>query len=175
MSLRHILNDEPSEPLQPPTQAVVSPATITNADSAPINQSAPASTSAPAPSRRRKSRNQETPAPPPPYPVNPPTQPFTYQPVPYPGAGGWNPHTGQWVQGDIFALGPGGNYYPDPADPRRDIFRNGMANGDGTPPIPKEPIVIEQPVRKRRRTNIHLDDVVEYLPNPQRVCATGLP
>ena len=75
----------------------------------------------------------------------------------------------------MFPLAPGGNYYtsqPTHEEPPRDVFRNGMANGDSIPPVPKEPLVVEQPVaRKRKRQNIHLDDVVEYLPNPQRVCA----
>ncbi|KAF8559204.1 hypothetical protein OG21DRAFT_707459 [Imleria badia] len=43
---------------------------------------------------------------------SPPPRRYSYQPVSYQGAGGWDPYSGNYVQGDIFPLGPGGNYYP---------------------------------------------------------------
>lgn len=48
---------------------------------------------------------------------------FWNQPVNYQGAGGWDPHSGEWVSGDIFPFGPGGNYYPDRAREEREESR----------------------------------------------------
>lgn len=50
----------------------------------------------------------------------PPPRGFAYQPVAYQGAGGWDPYTGEWVQGDIFPLGPGGQYYAENEDQASD-------------------------------------------------------
>lgn len=91
----------------------------------------------------------------------PPPRGYTYQAVAYQGAGGWDPYTGEWVQGDIFPLGPGGNYYPErdgqrflsPQDPRESSSAAYYKEGDGDTP------------RKRRKG---IDDDGDYHPPGQR-------
>lgn len=92
----------------------------------------------------------------------PPPRGYTYQPVSYQGAGGWDPYSGNYVQGDIFPLGPGGNYYP-----HREV---GASPG---PPEPLEGSVgayykeseNDQASKKRRKT---VDDDPDYQPPGSR-------
>ncbi|KAL4069564.1 hypothetical protein J3A83DRAFT_4096226 [Scleroderma citrinum] len=107
MSLKRILNDEPP-PSLPTRHANAGPSRATAADHSfsdvsPIPHSAPIS-----PVHTRASHHSQSPLPEQP----PPPRGYAYQPVTYQGAGGWDPYSGNYVQGDIFPLGPGGNYYP---------------------------------------------------------------
>ena len=76
----------------------------------------------------------------------PPPRGYAYRPVAYQGAGGWDPYSGDWVQGDIFPLGLGGNNHyaqhefqrrhpvhrEDPELPPRDYHEDG--EGEDTVP-----------------------------------------
>lgn len=112
MSLSRILNDEPTghQPTSVPT-AIDPP------------QMASPTPSSPAPSGSQQSLG----APSDRGPVEQPPQPrgMSYQPSTYEGAGGFNPYTGDWVQGDIFPLGRGGNYYTDRAREHEEAEPNG--------------------------------------------------
>ncbi|KAH7931126.1 hypothetical protein BV22DRAFT_1137807 [Leucogyrophana mollusca] len=104
MSLSRILNDEPPPQRLTSTGASRGPGTdALSTDMSPRSNAAAMSPPRPQPSHRSPSPGGEQP---------PPPRGYTYQPVAYQGAGGWDPYTGDWVQGDIFPLGPGGNYYP---------------------------------------------------------------
>lgn len=120
MSLKRILNDEP-----PPTL----PARHTNAgpsraaapdhsfpDMSPVPNSASIS-----PVHTWAKPHSQSPLPE----QLPPPRGYAYQPANYQGAGGWDPYSGNYVQGDIFPLGPGGNYYP-------------QRERDGIPPGPSD-------------------------------------
>ncbi|KIK96361.1 hypothetical protein PAXRUDRAFT_312720 [Paxillus rubicundulus Ve08.2h10] len=104
MSLRRILNDEPPPPRSAnPRPSCGSGIDTSLADASPI--SIPATMS---PARLRTHHRSQSPLGEQP----PPPRGYTYQAVSYQGAGGWDPYSGNYVQGDIFPLGPGGNYYP---------------------------------------------------------------
>ncbi len=169
MSLRHILNEDPSPPLPLPAPTAASPATIINGDSASARQTSPqiqsATSSQP---RRRTPRTRSRSSPPPQESDQLPSRPFTYQPVAYQGAGGWDPYSGEWVQGDIFPLGPGGNYYPEHEDHTSMSPPNG--NGEAEPQVGGESFV-ETNGRKKRRTIAPAGDDQDYRPpGTKRVC-----
>ena len=94
---------------------------------------------------------------------SPPPRRYSYQPVSYQGAGGWDPYSGNYVQGDIFPLGPGGNYYP-----QRDL-----APPSSVPPEPLDTSLgayykegeNDHASKKRRKT---ADDDPDYHPPASR-------
>jgi hypothetical protein len=89
----------------------------------------------------------------------------------YPGTGSWDSNTGDWIQGGVLPIAPTtAAYYPENGDSRRDIFRNGMPNGDGSVSVQKEPVP-EANGRKKRRNIVQLEDAQEYQPGMRRVCA----
>jgi chromatin-remodeling ATPase INO80 len=138
MSLSRILNDEPSpalshplSPSAPASMSVIDPALMS-----PTSQSGPRSS----PHLRHG------------HPGEPPPPPRGYPGVAYQGSGGWDPYSGEWVQGDIFPLGRGnGDYYSrserpetlSPHDPRSAYYREGE---------------IDSSSRKRRREPDEEDD-----------------
>lgn len=73
------------------------------------------------------------------------------------GAGGWDPYTGEWVQGDIFPLGPGGNYYN--ADRQDVLVPSHPGNGQDDPSS-----VLETNGRKKRRMVNAGEDDQDYQP-----------
>src|ERR1700691_151725 len=134
MSLSRILNDDPSPALSHlsgPGGPVIDPALLS-----PTSQSGPRS-----PPRLHQGHHGE------------PTPPLRgYQATAYQGTGGWDPYSGEWVQGDIFPLGRGnGDYYSRPGQPetlppqdsRGVYYRDGEADGSS---------------RKRRREPDEDDD-----------------
>ncbi|CCM00896.1 uncharacterized protein FIBRA_02942 [Fibroporia radiculosa] len=153
MSLKHILNDDPVPPHIPaPTPSVPSPS-----EPVPARQSPLMPVVSPPPqlhyAHARALHDHE----PPPVPRG-----LAYQPATYHGAGGWDPYTGEWVQGDIFPLGPGGNYYPDREEqtPLSPTLSN---NGSATSRF-KEGFV-EGHGRKKRKI---ADDDDDYQPPGQK-------
>lgn len=119
MSLSRILNDEPSP--------AVSSRSVPNGSMPVID---PALISPTSPTGLRSPRSHH--GPPDGEPQPPPPRGYEYQPVAYQGTGGWDPYSGEWVQGDIFPLGRGnGDYYPHPErteamspnDPRNGYYR----------------------------------------------------
>jgi len=117
MSLSRILNDDPSPPLlhltapsAPGAMSVIDPALIS-----PTSQSG---------LRSSPSQHHSHPE----YQGEPTAPPRSYQSVAYQGTGGWDPYSGEWVQGDIFPLGRGnGDYYSrpensSPHDPRSGAY-----------------------------------------------------
>jgi chromatin-remodeling ATPase INO80 len=104
MSLSRILNDDPTPMSAPPLPASLIPLDPALMDTSPRMNSSVSSPPHRSHHHGQPDRHGE--------PV-PPPRGYTYQPLAYQGAGGWDPYTGEWVQGDIFPLGPGGNYYPD--------------------------------------------------------------
>jgi DNA helicase INO80 len=58
---------------------------------------------------------------------------YNRQPAAFQGTGGWDSYTGEWVQGDIFPIGPGGDYYPDRSGRRQ--FSTLMDSGDPQPAV----------------------------------------
>lgn len=155
MSLKRILNDEPpphslahlhSAPAGPSRVAAVD---HTFTDVTPTPSSAVISPHT-HPNHHGQSPHPEQP---------PPHRGYAYQPVSYQGAGGWDPYSGNYVQGDIFPLGPGGNYYPHrereepppgPAHTRPDSAGAYYRDGE------------EDLASKRRRKA--MDDDSDYLP-----------
>ncbi|KAH7909116.1 hypothetical protein BJ138DRAFT_1011469 [Hygrophoropsis aurantiaca] len=103
MSLSRILNDEPP-PSRPTNPGISHSAGV---DSSSVDMSPRSITTVVSPSRSQLLRRTPSPGGEQP----PPPRGYTYQPVSYQGVGGWDPYTGDWVQGDIFPLGRGGNYY----------------------------------------------------------------
>ena len=102
MSLSRILNDAPPPPRAAPSgppRAIDTPLP----DMSPVSNPVPVSPVHPRQHRQSQSPLGDHP---------PPPRGYSYQPVSYQGAGGWDPYSGNYVQGDIFPLGPGGNYYP---------------------------------------------------------------
>ncbi|KAH9946815.1 P-loop containing nucleoside triphosphate hydrolase protein [Amylocystis lapponica] len=113
MSLKHILNDDPHPPphITAPSAHAHEPAS--SADAVPARPSSPSLTTLsphPVPPHYTDGRSPSE------LDQGPPPRGFAYQPAAYHGAGGWDPYTGQWVQGDIFPLGPGGQYYAEHED-----------------------------------------------------------
>ena len=103
MSLSRILNDEPS-PAVSNSSPAPGPAPIPAIDQVLLSPGAPRS---PIRSHHGRLDTRLDPLPPPP-------RGYEYQPAAYQGTGGWDPYTGNWVQGEIFPLGRGGgNYYPN--------------------------------------------------------------
>lgn len=130
MSLSRILNDEPSPAL--PTAPVLDPALLSP------TQPGPRSPPRPHPGH-------------PEYQGDHPLPPRGYQPVAYQGTGGWDPYSGEWVQGNIFPLGRGNGDYYRPERPetlsshdlRSTYYREGEIDGSS---------------RKRRREPDEEDD-----------------
>ncbi|KIJ68315.1 hypothetical protein HYDPIDRAFT_24608 [Hydnomerulius pinastri MD-312] len=151
MSLSRILNDEP-----PPSRGTNHGASrgsgidASLADMSPISNPATMS-----PAHHRMHHRSQSPLGEQP----PPPRGYTYQPVSYQGAGGWDPYSGNYVQGDIFPLGPGGNYYPQR---EREAFSSG-------PPETRESSAgayykegeNEHALKKRRKAT---DDDPDYQP-----------
>ncbi|KIM85396.1 hypothetical protein PILCRDRAFT_360893 [Piloderma croceum F 1598] len=127
MSLSRILNDDPSP-------AVLRPAihsSMSVIDPALMSQTGP----------------------PPEYQGEPSAPPRSYQPTAYQGTGGWDPYSGEWVQGDIFPLGRGnGDYYSRPENSSSHDSRSAYYEVDGLS-------------RKRRREPDEDDD---YRPSELR-------
>ncbi|KAG1885770.1 hypothetical protein F4604DRAFT_1495285, partial [Suillus subluteus] len=100
MSLSRILNDEP-----PPARKSSSSRTggidPSLADVSPLSR---ATVMSPHPQTLRRSLTPLGEQPPLP-------RGYSYQTSSYQGTGGWDPYSGDYVQGEIFPLGPGGNYY----------------------------------------------------------------
>ncbi|KAF9240898.1 P-loop containing nucleoside triphosphate hydrolase protein [Melanogaster broomeanus] len=101
MSLSRILNDEPPPPRTNHGPSRGPAIDVSLADMSPISNPATMS-----PTHSRTHHRSQSPGEQP-----PPPRGYTYQPVSYQGVGGWDPYSGKYVQGDIFPLGPGGNYY----------------------------------------------------------------
>lgn len=124
MSLSRILNDEPSPAVSNPSAStsVIDPALM----------SPPAQSASRSPHRSHYSPQDFHGELQPPNPRG-----YEYHAVAYQGTGGWDPYSGEWVQGDIFPLGRGnGDYYPHPErsetisphDPRSTYYREGDAD-----------------------------------------------
>ncbi|KAG8219916.1 SNF2 family DNA-dependent ATPase [Butyriboletus roseoflavus] len=155
MSLSRILNDPP-----PPARAALSVPPRASAIDTPLPDMSPVSNPVPvSPVHPRQHHQSQSPLEDHP----PPPRGYTYQPVSYQGSGGWDPYSGNYVQGDIFPLGPGGNYYP-----QREVA--------ATPSGPREPL--EGPLgayykedendhasKKRRKA---VDDDPDYQPPGSR-------
>jgi DNA helicase INO80 len=104
MSLSRILNDDPSPALlRPAVPSVPGPMSVIDpALMSPTSQTGPKS------SPRLHHGYPE-------YQGEPSAPPRSYQATAYQGTGGWDPYSGEWVQGDIFPLGRGnGDYYSRP-------------------------------------------------------------
>lgn len=155
MSLSRILNDPP-----PPPRVAPSAPSRASAVDTPLPDMSPVSNPPPAspahPRQRHQSQSPLGDHPPPP-------RGYTYQPVSYQGAGGWDPYSGNYVQGNIFPLGPGGNYYP-------------QREAGVTPSGPPEPLdgsvgayysqsENDHATKKRRKT---VDDDPDYQPPASR-------
>ena len=156
MSLSRILNDEPSPGLSA-RPAHTAPPLIMSIDPALMS---PTSTS-----------GGMSPRPQPPHlpysdhhgELPPPPRGYAYQALAIQGAGGWDPYNGEWVQGDIFPLGPGGNNYYSERDNQRFM----------SPPESREPLSAphcregegESTPRKRRKG---ADDDADYQPPGHR-------
>jgi chromatin-remodeling ATPase INO80 len=130
MSLKRILNDGPSGPPPPPPRVSVSEPIADAEDRARISphqvHHSPLIGIGNPNSAARESSNGSVPLDRPPQPRG-----FWNQAPGYQVAGGWNPYTGEWVQGDIFPLGRGGNYYPDRArEAEGDEQREGTPDPD---------------------------------------------
>ena len=154
MSLKRILNDEPP-PLLPARHAIAGPSRAAAAadhsfsDLSPIPNSAPIS-----PVHTWANRHSQSPHPEQP----PPPRGYAYQPVNYQGAGGWDPYSGNYVHGDIFPLGRGGNYYL-----QRE--RDGISSGPTDPPTSSASAYYKDSendhASKRRKG---MDEDLDYLP-----------
>lgn len=157
MSLSRILNNEPSDrqPASAPAGAI---------DPALMDSSAPSSPSHSASQPPRGSSSNVA--------VEHPPQPrgLSYQSPPYDGAGGWNPYTGEWMQGGPFPLGRGGNYYDRTREQERE-------DADGTPESSMASDTgsrthnghVEGNGRKRRKTSEqHQHDGVDQAPASQK-------
>ncbi|KAF9229431.1 hypothetical protein BS17DRAFT_723199 [Gyrodon lividus] len=114
MSLSRILNDEPP-PLRSANPRPSHGSGIDTSLADMLSISNPATMS---PAHARTHHRSQSPLGEQP----PPPRGYTYQPVSYQGAGGWDPYSGNYVQGDIFPLGPGGNYY---SQRERDVIPSG--------------------------------------------------
>lgn len=95
--------------------------------------------------------------------MSPPPRRYSYQPVNYQGTGGWDPYTGNYVQGDIFPLGPGGNYYP-----QRDVAPTSSEPQDGSVSAYYKEAENDHASKKRRKAAN--DDPDYQPPAPRRVC-----
>ncbi|KAJ3558033.1 hypothetical protein NM688_g1148 [Phlebia brevispora] len=171
MSLKHILNDDPSPPLPLIAPTAQAPTTISTTDPAPAPRPPSPLSKANAPYTRRRARTRSRSSPQPQEQEHVPSRPFTYQPMAFQGAGGWDPYTGEWVQGDIFPLGPGGNYYV--AD-RQDLP---YPQHGGNAPQDDQSSVTELNGRKKRRTVAPVEDDQDYQPpgGPKRRSARRNP
>ncbi|KAG1716542.1 hypothetical protein ID866_594 [Astraeus odoratus] len=121
MSLKRILNDEPP-PSLPARHTNAGPSRASGpdhpyADISPVPRPAAVSP----PHTRAHHHHSQSPLADQP----PPRRGYEYQPAPYPGAGGWDPYSDNYVQGDIFPLGPGGSYYPQR---ERETFPSGPSD-----------------------------------------------
>ncbi|KIJ21627.1 hypothetical protein PAXINDRAFT_95170 [Paxillus involutus ATCC 200175] len=151
MSLRRILNDEPPPPRSAnPRPSRGSGIDTSLADMSPISVPPTMSPARPRTHHRSQSPPGEQP---------PPPRGYTYQPVSYHGAGGWDPYSGNYVQGDIFPLGPGGNYYP-----QREL--DSISSGPPEPPESTSSAYYkegenEHASKKRRKA---VDDDPDYRP-----------
>lgn len=174
MSLKHILNDDPSPPLPVSSGPTVHSVALASgptsaADSAPPRRSPePVSSSAmpmspprlPPLQRVHSASRSDSVAHD--HEQQPHPRGFAYHPAAYQGAGGWDPYTGKWVQGDIFPLGPGGNYYPDREDHASESPQ--PPNGGGPDPQFKDGYV-DGSNRKKRK---HIEDDEDYRPPGQK-------
>ncbi|KAA1468168.1 hypothetical protein DENSPDRAFT_833380 [Dentipellis sp. KUC8613] len=125
MSLSRILNNDPAPP--PPALAV--PA-VSEARS----------------DRTSPSRSTSPPRRPPPAVRSPQPQPLAYQ-----ASGGWDPHSGEWVQGEISPVGPGGTLYTEHA---RSLSESSLTKQDGRD-------TSQSPPKKRKK---NMDDDADYRP-----------
>ncbi|KAG0708995.1 SNF2 family DNA-dependent ATPase [Suillus ampliporus] len=151
MSLSRILNDEP-----PPARKSASSRgggiDPSLADVSPLSR---ATVMSPHPQTLRRSLTPLGEQPPLP-------RGYSYQTPSYQGAGGWDPYSGDYVQGEIFPLGPGGNYYPQrERDPQH----------HPPPPEPRAPSVgayykegDNEPTPRKRRKPAPPDDDPDYQP-----------
>lgn len=151
MSLSRILNDEP-----PPARKSASSRgggiDPSLADVSPLSR---ATVISPHPQTLRRSLTPLGEQPPLP-------RGYSYQTPSYQGAGGWDPYSGDYVQGEIFPLGPGGNYYsqrerdgqhqPPPPEPRASSVGAYYKEGEN-----------ESTPRKRRKP-VAPDDDPDYQP-----------
>lgn len=153
MSLKHILNDDPNPPFPLLAPAAQAPATII--DPSPLTRppSPPAKADTPYTRRRARTRSQSSPHSQEQDHV--PSRPFTYQPMSFQGAGGWDPYSGEYVQGDIFPRGPGGNYYNGPETP---------VSAHANIPPQDDQGSYEANGRKKRRTVVPAEDDQDYQP-----------
>ncbi|TCD67024.1 putative DNA helicase ino80 [Steccherinum ochraceum] len=122
MSLRRILNDEPSSPLTGPPPQASGPVPMPPNDATPLYRSpSPASTSSMHNGHRTQRGQSRSP---PPEPGAYQSRPLQHpQPVAHEDAPHWSPSNGQWNHPDGRMAQEGGNsYYPD--------------REDGTPPSP---------------------------------------
>lgn len=107
MSLKRILNDEPPPHSLAHLHSNAGPSRVPTVDHT-FTDVAPTPASAAISPHTHPNHHGQSPRPEQP----PPPRGYAYQPLSYQGAGGWDPYSGKYVQGDIFPLGPGGNYYP---------------------------------------------------------------
>ncbi|KAI0961394.1 hypothetical protein AcV7_000503 [Taiwanofungus camphoratus] len=139
MSLKHILNDEPSSPPHISAPSARTPVSTSSIDPALMRRSPPTTTMSPHPQTQHyaQSRSQHD------FEQPPPPRGFTYQPVAYQGAGG-------------------GNYYPDREEPSS--LSPPLSNGGQTVTRFKDGY-IESNGRKKRKI---ADDDEDYHPPGQK-------
>ena len=165
MSLRRILNDEPSSPLTGPPPPQSGHAHLTPVDpQPPLRSPSPSSTSSIHNGHRRQRGRSRSP------PLDPElhhSRAMHFQPVAYQGSTGWDHYNGQWGQGEVYQGAPGGNhYYPE--------------SEDGTPPSPHmtnggagkyKEVYADGGGRRKRKAAVSVDEEEEYPPQaPRRVC-----
>jgi DNA helicase INO80 len=157
MSLSRILNDEPSPALSaPPIPMGLIPIDPLLLESSPTSTACGLPPSRAQPYQYGRPDHHGEPPPPP--------RGYTYQPAAYQGAGGWDPYTGEWVQGDIFPLGPGGNYYPE-RDGRRRLVSPQDTRDPASSAYYKDEEMDDGLPRKRRRGE---DEDSDYHPPGQK-------
>lgn len=151
MSLSRILNDEPP-PARKSTSSRGGTIDHSLADVSPLSR---ATIMSPHPQTLRRSLTPLGEQPPLP-------RGYSYQTPSYQGAGGWDPYSGDYVQGEIFPLGPGGNYYsqrdrdgqhqPPPPEPRASSVGAYYKEGEN------------EPTPRKRRKPVAPDDDPDYQP-----------
>jgi len=157
MSLSRILNDDPIPmPPAPSLPVPIDPALMHT--SPRLNSGVRSPPSRPYPHSQLNHHGEP-----------PPPRGHTYQPIAYQGAGGWDPYTGEWVQGDIFPLGPGGNYYQtqpfvSPHEHQRGTTSRMYYKEEEEEEEEEEQQVVDTP-RKRRKGG---DEDTDYHPPGQR-------
>ncbi|THH20832.1 hypothetical protein EW146_g598 [Bondarzewia mesenterica] len=157
MSLSRILNNDPA-PVMPPQPAHLPVAPIDPM----LTDSQRQLSRSPSPPMRTRHRSQSA------YTSehSAPSRAYTYQHPAYQGSGGWDPRTGEWMQGDMSPPGFGRSVYQDHGHPPSSPKDYSRSQSSSITFVKDDvPGISQSPPKKRRKTT---DDDADYHPPGSR-------